>query len=129
MSNLEGFAKTVAANCFDMSIESQIQEESLGIDWNNIQDLIDTIGQIVMELMNNCPNKKMLKSSIQRPNWLQRIRFKTLVKNNCDCSNNLKLRQLSGKIAEQCISECAKLSDDELEKIILEVGGPENWLI
>lgn len=128
-SKLHDFSQGVAAATFDIH-KNEATEERLGIDFVALLALIEAIGQTVMTLINNCPNKSNLKNAVKNPSWLQRIRFRAALKEHLDVSGHFKLRALAGKAADNCFKEVARLTDDELELLLQETqNDPDNWLL
>jgi hypothetical protein len=133
-TNLELFSTSVAGNVLGVNIDGlkadEQNTEDNGIDINTILKYVEMIGQIVNEIVNICPaNSKGVREAVKHPNWLQRVRFRAAVKQTCDCCAFLQFRPTSGKLADTLISESAKLTDDQIDKIISEVRDLDNWII
>jgi hypothetical protein len=127
-SSLEQFAEKVVNTALNTKPETK--EGDVGaIDIAALTQLIEVVAQVVMEVMNNCPAKSTLALSVKKPNFMQRVRFRNAVKGAVDSCGNFKLRALSGKLAEVSIAEGAKLTDDEIAKIVDESENLDNWLI
>lgn len=123
-TNLEGFCSKVAYRSYG------IDETNRGIDINTILQLVQVIAPIVIQLIQGCPaNQSGLKNSIKNPNWLQRVRFRAQVKDVIDTSGYREYRSLSGKVAEAFIAEAAKLTDEDVGKMVEEVVVLDNWII
>lgn len=127
-TKLQDFCEQTTADCYGVKVED-LNEANFGIDWNNVTKFIETIAQIVMEIMTKCPMKKQLTQSVKNPTWFQRARFRTLVKQHCDACDNAKVKSLSGKLAQCCMNHSAKLTEDEVGLVADEVLSTENWLI
>jgi len=133
-TNLELFSTTVATNVLGVNIDSlkanPDDKADATLDINTILQYVELIGQIVTEVMNLCPaNNKGLRESIKHPSWLQRVRFRAAVKQTLDTSGLLQFRSTSGKLADALISEAAKQTDDQIDKVISEVRDLDNWII
>lgn len=128
-ARLHDFSQSVAAATFDVN-KNEANEERLGIDFIALLTLIESIGQTIMTLINNCPNKNNLKTAVKNPTWLQKIRFRAALKEHLDVSGHFKLRVLAGKAADNCFKEAAKLNDEELDLLVQETqNDPDNWLL
>lgn len=126
-SNLEIFCEKVAFRAYEVD-NSVVDNKNLGIDIMTILALVEVIAPIVIQLIQNCPNKSNLKSSVKSPNWLQKVRFRAMVKDSLDTSGYHQYRSMSGKVAEAFLAESAKLKDEEVSKIVEETT-VDNWLI
>jgi hypothetical protein len=126
-SHLENFCTKVAYKTYDVDA-ADVDTKNLGIDITVILMLIETIAPIVLELIDNCQNQANLKNSVKSPNWLQKVRFRALVKKSLDSSGQSKFKYLSGKVADAFLAESAKLTDADLDKL-LDESSVDNWLI
>lgn len=124
-SNIENFCSSVAYRSYEVEPNNL---KNLGIDISVIIGLVQVIAPIVVQLIQNCPNKSNLKTAVKKPNFLHRIKFRTQVKDVIDTSGYREYRALSGKVADAFIAEAAKLKDDDIDKMITEVN-VDNWII
>jgi hypothetical protein len=124
-TKLETFAEAVAHNTLGKPDDNNAQFDIVAI-----LQFIELVGTIVNELINACPaNNKAVRESFKKPNWLQRVRFRAAVKQNCDCCARLQFRAHAGKLADNMINEASKMTDEDLDKVISEVRDLDNWII
>lgn len=122
-SNLQVFSERVAYATYDAS-----PDNNKAIDIMVILGLIEVIAPIVIELIGNCQNKSALKSSVQKPTWLQKVKFRAQVKSALDASGESKYRFLSGKVATAFLAEATKLTDEDMNKILEETEIDNNLI-
>jgi len=102
-----------------------------GIDIVTITALIELIMNMVMEIIENCPNNdKAVREAVKSPTIWQRARVRRMVKDNCDCCAVARWRTECGRIADAMISLAAKSDDATIDQAIDQVrGGDDNWLL
>lgn len=129
-SNLEVFCEGVTVEVCGTSLEdTQAGKNQYGFDVNNFIKILEVIGQVVSELIANCPNKAGLRESVRKPSFLQRVKLRHVVKDACDMSGVNKVRLASGRIADACVSAATRLSDEEIDKLISEIENTDNLII
>lgn len=129
-SNLEVFCEGVTVEVCGTTLEdTQAGKNQYGFDVNNFIKILEVIGQVVSELIANCPNKAGLRESVRKPSFLQRVKLRHVVKDACDMSGVNKVRLASGRIADACVSAATRLSDEEIDKLISEIENTDNLII
>jgi hypothetical protein len=129
-SNLEVLCESITVEVCGSSIDDiQAGKNQYGFDVNNFVKILEVIGQVITELVANCPNKAGLRDSVRKPSFLQRVKLRHAVKDACDMSGINKVRLASGRIADACVSAATRLSDEEIEKLISEIENTDNLII
>lgn len=129
-TNLEVFCEEVTTEVCGSSLEDvQGGKNQYGFDVNNFVKILEVIGQVVSELVANCPNKAGLRESVRKPSFLQRVRLRHVVKATCDASGVNKIRSVSGRIADTCVAVATRLSDEEIDKLMSEIENDDNLII
>lgn len=129
-SNLEVFCENITVSvCGSSEEDIKAGKNQYGFDVTNFIKILEVIGQVVSELVANCPNKAGLKESIKKPSFLQRIKLRHAIKDACDASGVNKVRLASGKIADHCINAASQLSEEDVEKLLLEIDNDDNLII
>lgn len=123
-STLEAFAEKVVNTTLNINAKN---DKNLGFDPTALLELIEQVATVIMEIMNNCPNKSTLTTSVKSPNFMQRIRFRSAIRNAVE--GNLRAKIYASKLAETAMQEAAKLSDDEILKVVDESATLDNWIV
>jgi hypothetical protein len=116
----EAFANKVAKQYFG-------QDDLSKIDPIALLAFVKAIMDMVMEMMNNCPNQpNKVATTIKNPNLFNRVRFGRLVR------ERLKGQEDSFAYT-QVIDACEKVAETtditEIEEVVKEVKKPNYWLI
>ena len=129
-SNLEKLATKVALNVHEIKIEDLDNPSNLkGLDIAAILAFIETIATVIKTITDMCPNKSTIVKVAKNPNFLQRIRFRSMVAQACDNSGHNHLRKVSGKMASETIAEVGRMTEDDLQLIVDEVTALDNFII
>ena len=121
--------ETISEKIVYGALNVQPDDKNLSLDPIAIAALIEVIAQVILEIMANCPDKKNLPTSVKKPNFMQRIRFRAAVKEAVDTSGNLRMKIYAGRLSENAMREAATLSDAEILKVVDEVESLDNWII
>lgn len=125
-SNLEKFAESVVMQVYGVD---KLTEDNVGVDIDQILKLVELVAQTIAQIMENCPDQRNLANSLQKPSFLQRVRFRAALKNVIDSSGQLKLRALSGKVADACFDLSSQATPDIVNNAIEEILDPSNAVI
>lgn len=125
-SNLEKFAESVVMEAYGVDA---LTEEKLGVDIDQILKLVELVASVVAQIMESCPDKKNLANSLQKPSFLQRVRFRSALKSVIDSSGQLKLKAMTGKVADACFNIVSQTTPDVVNNAIEEILDPENAII
>jgi hypothetical protein len=102
-----------------------------GISITDILALVELIGQIVLKIIESCPERssERLRSSIAAPTFWQRIRVKNIAKDYFDDAAQRCWRENSGAVGD-CLIQCAGgVAAARVQQILAEVQADDNWLV
>lgn len=141
-TKLQTFAEVVTADVLGIPLEQVVQVSDLtqsralpgadnqAINIEGIIALIQTIMEVVMQIMGSCPNQsREAARAVARPNYFQRVRVRRAVSNIAATYDDPNLKRLSGKIADAMISRGSGTPEPEVVDIIEETVAPDNWII
>jgi len=137
-TKLQLFAEEVAASHLAIDVEKLATvypqpdgESTFGYSAVDLVALIEIIGQIVVRIIESCPERsdERIKTAIARPTFWQRVRVKNLAKEFFDNSPRRRWRSDAGAVAEHLI-DCAKRAPtDRVQQVLDEVHSQNNWLV
>jgi len=137
-TKLQAFAEEVAASHLGLDVDKVAKAcaeadgaSSLGYSAVDLIALIEIIGQIVVKIIESCPERSddRLKAAIAKPTFWQRVRVKDLAKEYFDDSPHRRWRNDAGSVAERLI-ECARRAEtSRVQEVLDEVHNEDNWLI
>lgn len=130
-STLEVFSEKVVHGTLNIQPKKkgESDELNLGLDITAITALIEVVAQVILEIMTNCSDKQRLPTSVKKPNFMQRIRFRAAVKDAVESSGNLRAKVYAGRLADNVMKEAATLTEEEILKIVDEAETLDNWII
>jgi hypothetical protein len=102
-----------------------------GYSVTDILALVELIGQIVLKIMESCPERssERLRSSIAAPTFWQRIRVKNIAKDFFDDAAQRCWREDSSAVGD-CLIQCAGgVAAARVQQILAEVQADDNWLV
>jgi len=126
-TKLEEFSEKVASATLGIPLEKFAAADNRGIDIATITAIIQAVGQIVA-MFQNCPTPPKAET-IANPTWIQRLQFRLLVRSVVSEHPNPKVKVLSSKVAEACFAQAAKMTTDDVTKVLDETDAVTNYLI
>jgi hypothetical protein len=137
-TRLQAFAEDVAASHLGIDVEKVAMASaeadnavSLGFPSADLMALIEVIAQIVVKIVETCPDgsDERLKAAIAQPTFWQRVRVKNLAKDYFVDSRHRRWRNDAGSVAQRLI-ECAQRADSaRVQGVLDEVRSEDNWLV
>jgi hypothetical protein len=137
-THLQAFAEEVAANQLGVDLEKLAKAcadrpsaFSLGVSSEDLIALIEIIAQIVVKIIESCPDRsdERLKAAIAQPTFWQRVRVKNLAKDYFDESRHRRWKTAGGSIAHRLI-ECAQRAEStRVQAVLDEIHSEDKWLI
>lgn len=112
-------------NCYAEGTTLPTNVDLSGLTGLDIMSLIEAIMAMVMDLLNNCPQRAQrrgLVQAIQRPSLFQKAVARRTLSNACrDCSNLASTRGNIAGVADSIFIQAKYLTEEDIGTIIQEV--------
>jgi len=139
-TEVQRFAEEVAASHLGMDradLEALLDPEqdassvAAGIPITDLIALVEVIGQIVLSIIESCPQRSDQKivATIAKPRFWQRVRVRNIVKENFDCGGNPRWKRDSGAIADALLDCAARARGAHVKRLLDEVRSENNWWV
>ncbi len=119
-------AKLRSATGMTASCPTQVS----GYSVTDILALIELIGQIVLKIIERCPERSSprLCSSIAAPTFWQRVRVRNITKDILDGAAQRRWRDDSGAVSNCLIQRAGEVTPARVQQILGEIQTDANWL-
>jgi len=139
-TEVQRFAEEVAAShlgidhaALEAALDSQQDASSVaaGISITDLVALVEVIGQIILNIVQNCPetSDQKIVGTIAKPRFWQRVRVRNIVKEDFDCSGNPRWKRDSGAVADALLDCAARARGARIKRVLDEVRDENNWLL
>lgn len=127
VSKLSGIQKSVLED----AAENRLGALPIGIDPVVIFELVELVGQIVLYLIDNCPNKmnpEALYDTVSKPSFMDRFRVRAVCYSVCRQSKDRRFLPYADKIADSLITAGASVPKDQILALLSETAQIEHTL-
>lgn len=116
----------VTRDDLDRRAEVRAEGDNKGVDWASVLEFAKALAETIASIMANCPqaNKAALVRSLRSPNWLQKVRFKSELRNRCATCVSPECRHKFDEGGNLAFKLAASLTVAEAEALVDECREP-----